>query len=222
MDLAAIFDWDGVVIDSSKAHKESWEILGREVGKPMPEDHFERGFGLKNQYIIPEILGWTRDHDEIERLGERKEELYRGILAQKGVNRIPGIEEFLSSLHKAGILCAVGSSTPRKNVETILEMLGFGPYFQTMVCAEDVAQGKPNPEVFLTGAFRLGREPGNCAVFEDAYSGLQAARNGGMKAIGLATTHPRVNLEPYQPDLILDNFLGFGAGDFSRLFDPVN
>ncbi len=218
MHLAAIFDWDGVVIDSSAAHEESWEILGREVGKPMPEDHFERGFGQKNQYIIPEILRWTNHPAEIERLGDRKEELYRQIVAQTGVTCIPGIEDFLKRLNRAGIPCAVGSSTPRQNLETILEMVGFQRYFQALVCAEDVSRGKPDPEVFLTCASRLGRAPDRCVVFEDAYVGLQAARNGGMKVIALATTHRREDLEPHAPDMILDNFLSFRVEHFSRLF----
>ncbi len=218
MDLAAIFDWDGVVIDSSEAHEESWELLGREVGKSMPEDHFERGFGQKNQYIIPEILQWTNHPAEIERLGDRKEELYRQIVAQSGVTCIPGIEDFLRSLNRAGIPCAVGSSTPRQNLETIVEMVGFRRYFQALVCAEDVSRGKPDPEVFLTCASRLGRAPGRCGVFEDAFAGLQAARLGGMKTVALATTHPLEKLESHGPDLILDNFFGYEAKDFSKLF----
>lgn len=219
MKLGALFDWDGVVIDSSKAHEESWDLLGDEVGKPLPEGHFKKGFGRKNQVIIPEILGWTNDSEEIERLGNRKEALYREIVAEKGVDRIPGIEAFLQNLNAVGIGCAVGSSTPRKNVETILEMVGFGPYFQAIVCAEDVTQGKPNPEVFLTGASKLGLEVGNCAVFEDAYAGLQAAKAGGMKAIALSTTHPAEALKAESPDLILENFLGFEFEKFSHLFE---
>lgn len=218
MKLGALFDWDGVVIDSSKAHEESWDLLGEEEGKPLPEGHFKKGFGRKNQEIIPEILGWTHDPREVERLGDRKEALYREIVAEKGVDRIPGIEDFLSSLQSAGIPCAVGSSTPRKNVETILEMVGFGSFFQAIVCAEDVTQGKPHPEVFLTGASRIGLDPASCAVFEDAYAGLKAAKAGGMKAIALSTTHPASDLKPYEPDLILENFLEYNAEKFSPLF----
>lgn len=219
MELGALFDWDGVVIDSSRAHEESWGLLGEEVGQPLPQGHFKKGFGRKNQFIIPEILQWTNDPDEIERIGHRKEELYREIVTEKGVDCIPGIEDFLENLLDAGITCSVGSSTPRKNVETILGMVGFEPYFQAIVCAEDVTSGKPDPEVFLTGASRLGCDPSNCAVFEDAYAGIQAAKAGGMKAIALSTTHPAQALIPYEPDLILDNFLSFNAIDFRKLFN---
>ncbi len=218
MNFGGLFDWDGVVIDSSKAHEESWDLLGEEVGKPLPDGHFKLGFGRKNQVIIPEILKWTTDYEEIERLGDRKEELYREIVAAKGVDRIPGIEAFLKNLHEAGVLCAIGSSTPRKNVETILAMVGFGNYFQAIVCAEDVTQGKPHPEVFLTGAMRLGLEPSKCAVFEDAYAGLKAAKAGGMKAIALSTTHEEGDLQRESPDLIIPDFLDFDVAMLERVF----
>lgn len=218
MKLGALFDWDGVVIDSSKAHEESWCMLAREIGKTLPEDHFKRGFGRKNQVIIPEILKWSDDSSEIEQLGNRKEELYREIVAEKGVDRIPGIKAFLQDLNGAGINCAVGSSTPRKNVETILSLVGFGELFKAIICAENVSQGKPNPEVFLTGAAQIGCDPAACAVFEDAFFGLRAAKAGGMKAIALATTHAATELESESPDLILENFIGFNAKKFIELF----
>jgi beta-phosphoglucomutase family hydrolase len=219
MKLGALFDWDGVVIDSSKAHEESWCMLAEEIGKLLAEDHFKRGFGRKNQVIIPEILNWSNDSVEIEKLGNRKEELYREIIAEKGVDRIPGVEVFLQQLNEAGISCAVGSSTPRKNVETILNMVGFGSYFKAIVCAEDVSQGKPHPEVFLAGASQIGCDPAACAVFEDAYFGLRAPKAGGMKAIALATTHLSSELEAESPDLILENFLEFNAEKFIGLFE---
>lgn len=218
MKLGALFDWDGVVIDSSKAHEESWELLAEEINKPLPNSHFKKGFGRKNQVIIPGILKWTNDPEEIEQLGHRKEELYRHIVSKQGVDRIPGIEAFLKNLNEVGIGCAVGSSTPRKNVETILEMMGFNPYFQAIVCAEDVTRGKPHPEVFLTGAIRLGVDSANCVVFEDALAGLRAAKAGGMKAVALATTHRASVLRKESPDLILNNFSEFDSSDMEKLF----
>ncbi|MCB1121472.1 MAG: HAD family phosphatase [Verrucomicrobiae bacterium] len=218
MDCGAIFDWDGVVIDSSRCHEKSWDLLAEEEGRILPEGHFKKGFGRKNQVIIPDILGWTRDPDEIERLGHRKEALYRQLVLEDGVERISGIEDFLKSLWSAGIPCAVGSSTPRKNVETILGLVGFAGYFEAIVCAEDVTHGKPHPEVFLTAATKLGIQPENCVVFEDAFAGLEAAKAGGMKSIGLATTHPAESLQAHKPDLVLENFLSFSAAEFLRIF----
>lgn len=187
--LGALFDWDGVIIDSSKHHEESWERLARETGLALPPDHFLKGFGMKNEAIIPAILAWTREPAEIRRLSLRKEELYREIIRERGISPLPGVREFLERLDRAGIPCAIGSSTHRKNIETSLEVLGLGPFFQALITAEDVTQGKPDPEVFLKAAAALGRPPSACIVFEDAPVGLEAARAGGMAAVGVATTH---------------------------------
>lgn len=190
MAIGALFDWDGVIIDSALQHERSWEALAAEAGRPLPADHFVRGFGLKNERIIPGILGWTSDPAEVRQLSLRKEALYRELVARDGVVPLPGVREFLALLAEAGVPCAVGSSTHRENIETIIRVAGLGGFFKTIVAAEDVSHGKPDPEVFLKGAERLGLPPGRCVVFEDAVAGLQAARAGGMRAVGVATTHP--------------------------------
>lgn len=187
---AALFDWDGVVIDSSRAHELSWEALAREEGRTLPADHFRRGFGMRNAQIIPELLGWTREAGEIQRLSDRKEGLYREIIRERGIEPLPGVREFLTMLRAAGVRCVVGSSTDRLNITTILGVMGFEGVFQGIVCSEDVRQGKPHPEVFLKAAARAGRQPGRCVVFEDALVGIAAARAAGTKVVGVATTHP--------------------------------
>ena len=186
----ALFDWDGVIIDSSSHHEESWERLAVEVGKPLVPGHFRQGFGRKNEFIIPEILGWTNDLAEIRRLSLRKEALYRVVVAERGVEALPGVTTWLQRLRDAGVPCAIGSSTHRANIELSLEMIGIVRYFDAIVTAEDVSHGKPDPEVFLTGAARVNRAPQNCVVFEDALVGIAAARAGGMKVVAVATTHP--------------------------------
>ena len=187
--LGAIFDWDGVIVDSSRAHEKAWELLGLETGRPLPEGHFKRSFGRKNDEIIPQILGWPVSATEIVRLGRRKEELYRHVLREQGIAPLPGVREFLVSLQSAGIPCAVGSSTERLNIDTIMAGIGLGEYFTAIVSADDTTRGKPDPQVFLLAAQRIDVLPANCAVFEDAFAGLEAARAGGMKAVGVATTH---------------------------------
>jgi beta-phosphoglucomutase family hydrolase len=186
---AALFDWDGVVIDSSRAHELSWEALAREEGRTLPPDHFRRGFGMRNSQIIPELLGWTREAAEIQRLSDRKEALYREIIREQGIELLPGVREFLTMLRAAGVPCVVGSSTDRLNITTILGVMGLEGMFQGIVCSEDVRQGKPHPEVFLKAAARAGQPPERCVVFEDALVGIAAARAAGAKVVGVATTH---------------------------------
>jgi beta-phosphoglucomutase family hydrolase len=188
--VAAIFDWDGVVIDSSEKHEKSWELLASEVGKPLPPGHFKRGFGRKNAIIIPEILKWSHDAEEIQRLGDRKEALYRELVRESGVTILPGACELLASLKRAGIPRAIGSSTPRANLEAIFASTGLDEFFDAVASAEDVVHGKPAPDVFLNAAKLLGVSPVSCVVFEDALSGIEAGHRAGMKVIAVATTNP--------------------------------
>jgi len=189
MKLGALFDWDGVVIDSSAQHERSWEMLSREIERPLPADHFVRGFGMKNQVIIPTILRWSDDPDEIERYSLRKEALYREIIAEEGITPLPGVVELLRMLNEHGVPCAVGSSTHRENIETIFDVIGIRDFFQAVVTAENVSHGKPDPEVFLKSAGEIGRAPENCVVFEDAHVGIEAGLAAGSKVIAVATTH---------------------------------
>lgn len=189
MNLGALFDWDGVIIDSSVQHKQAWEDLARELGKPLSEDHFERSFGMKNQFIIPDIYRWTQDPEEIELWSLRKEEIYRKILASTGISPLPGIIDLLTMLNEHGVPCAVGSSTPRKNIETVFELIALRDHFTTVISADDVSKGKPDPEVFQKSARAIGLEPSHCVVFEDAHVGIEAGLAAGSKVIAVATTN---------------------------------
>ena len=191
----AIFDWDGVVIDSSDAHCQSWDLLAAEDQRPLPVGFFKKSFGMKNQKIIPELLRWATAPAEVQRLGDRKEELYREIIRRDGVRQIPGTRELLERLQAAGVPCAVGSSTPRRNIEQALELIGERQFFQAIVAADDVIHGKPAPDIFLLAAQRLGLPPARCVVFEDAHVGIEAARAGGMKVVGIASSHPADTLQ---------------------------
>lgn len=185
----AIFDWDGVVIDSSRQHELSWEMLSSEEGKPLPPDHFKNGFGRKNEFIIPNLLKWTDDSNEIRRLSLRKEELYREIVVREGIRPLEGVGTWLDRLHQAGVPCVIGSSTHRLNIETVLDVMGFRKHFAAMVTSEDVSHGKPHPEVFLKAAEKISRQPSRCVVFEDAHVGVEAALAGGMKVVAVVGTH---------------------------------
>jgi beta-phosphoglucomutase family hydrolase len=190
----AVFDWDGVIINSAAQHELSWERLARECGKPLPEDHFKRGFGMKNEVIIPELLGWTTAPVDIRILSLRKEAIYREIVRERGMTALPGVETWLRRLREAQIPCVIGSSTHRENITTTLGVLGLEDFFSEIVTAEDVKRGKPDPEVFLTAAQRMGVGPAHAIVFEDALVGIAAARAAGMRVVAVSTTEPRDKL----------------------------
>ena len=189
--LGFLFDWDGVVIDSHRQHEESWQMLAAEMGTTVPEGFFAATFGMRNQQIIPLWFTELKDQpDEIARIGDRKEELYREILRRDGIEPLAGVREFLHALKDAGIPASVGSSTPLKNVETVIEMAGLEGLFSAKTTAEDVQRGKPAPDVFLKAASRIDREPAHCVVFEDAFVGIEAGLAAGMKVVGIASTNP--------------------------------
>jgi HAD superfamily hydrolase (TIGR01509 family) len=192
--FAALFDWDGVILDSARQHALSWDMLAAETGLTLAPDYFKRSFGMKNEVIIPEILGWTRDPAAIRRHSLRKEELYREIIRRDGIEPLPGVREFLHILRAAGVRCVVGTSSHRVNIELCLEMFGLGEFFAGIASAEDVDRGKPDPAVFLQAARLAGMAPERCVVFEDAPVGIEAGLRGGMKVVGVAGTHPEATL----------------------------
>ena len=209
-----LFDWDGVVIDSSAQHERAWELLAAETCLELPAGHFLKGFGKKNEVIIP-ALGWTADEGRIRFLSDRKEELYRQLVADEGVLILPGAVELLSALKAEGIPRAVGSSTPRENLDALFASTGLDAYFDQVVCGSDVVRGKPDPEVFLTGASRLGLSANRCIVIEDAFVGIEAARRASMKVVGVATTNELAALQGC--DLAVASLEGVTTGDLHAL-----
>jgi beta-phosphoglucomutase family hydrolase len=200
----AIFDWDGVIINSAEHHERSWERLSAEIGRPLFEGHFKAGFGMKNEVIIPEMLKWATAPEDIQRLSLRKEAIYREVVVEKGVVALPGVEDWLRKLRKAGVACVIASSTHRENITTTLGMLGLESCFESMVTAEDVKRGKPDPEVFLAAAKKIGVEPDRGVVFEDALVGVAAGLAAGMRVAAVTTTNPREALVRAEATWVVD------------------
>ena len=186
---AVIFDWDGVIVDSSAHHERSWEILAARRGLALPADHFKRGFGKKNDVIIPD-LGWATDPDEVAALAREKEEIYRTLVRDHGIAPLPGVQNLLAVLREAEIPCAIASSTERANLDLPLDLMGLREFFCVIVSGEEVRHGKPDPAVFLLAAQRLGFPPAECVVIEDAHVGIEAAQRAGMRVMAVATTNP--------------------------------
>jgi beta-phosphoglucomutase family hydrolase len=215
MDIGFLFDWDGVVIDSHNQHEESWALLADELNISLPEGFMKQTFGMRNQSIFPMWMPELAGNDaKIRELADRKEELYRDILRRDGIEALPGVKTFLQAAKAAGIPASVGSSTPRKNIDTVIEMASLHGLFDAIVSADDVTHGKPHPEVFLTGAQRLNRKPERCVVFEDAFVGIEAGKAGGMKVVGIASTHPIEKLT--QADLAVPNLIGIDPRELAQ------
>jgi beta-phosphoglucomutase len=181
---AAIWDVDGTLVDTAELHFRAWDRLCREVGTPFSRADFAATFGQRNPEIIPTLFRRPVDATESGQLGDRKEAYYREA-AQQGVQLLPGVTALLAGLKAAGFRQGIGSSAPRANLELILELTGAAASFTAVVAMEDTQRGKPDPEVFLTAARKVGVEPACCVVFEDAIAGVQAAKAAGMKCVAV-------------------------------------
>jgi beta-phosphoglucomutase len=185
---AVIFDMDGVLVDTYRAHYRSWLEMAEPEGLHFSEAEFGPTFGRTSREIIGHFWGENRfDAEAIVALDARKEAAFRRII-EDDFPAMPGIVELLGTLQAEGFRLAVGSSGPRENVDMVLDRLGTRSLFGAVVTGNDVTQGKPDPQVFLLAAERLGVRPARCVVIEDAPAGVAAARAAGMACVGLLST----------------------------------
>jgi beta-phosphoglucomutase len=213
---AVIFDVDGVLINSYRAHMLAWMQLGEKLGRPITEQEFVPTFGRRNREIFHALWPDIPDR-EVERLGEWKEAAYREIVA-RDFPAMDGARELLDTLKAAGFALAIGSSGPPENIEVALRGLGRAHLFDAIVSGPEVVHGKPEPEVFLKAAAKLSIEPPRCAVLEDSLAGLEAARRAGMVAIGLTGTFDRAPLAE-KADLVVESLRELAPESLAAMMD---
>ena len=213
-DRAVLWDMDGTLTDSEEFHWLSWRDTMAGEGIAITRQQFLDTFGWRNDAIIPRMLGKAASAEDIARIGDTKEERYRKLVRERGVLPLPGVTGWVRRLREDGWRQAIASSAPRLNVEVVLEVLGFKEYFNAMVSAEDVTRGKPDPEVFLKAAARLGVRPERCIVVEDARAGIEAAQNAGMRSIGIS--HGGKVLPA---DIVVSSLDQLPEGSFERLLE---
>jgi beta-phosphoglucomutase family hydrolase len=183
---AVLWDMDGTLIDSEELHWISWRDTMAKEGFPITPEQFLATFGQRNDSILPKWLGSAATPELIEKIGNEKEERYRDLVRRKGITPLPGVATWLQRLHDQGWFQAIASAAPRANIDVILEALSAARFFQAIVAAEDVRKGKPDPEVYLTAASRVGASPAKCIVVEDALAGIEGARRANMRCIGVS------------------------------------
>lgn len=209
-----IFDLDGVLVNSSALHFQSWQIVGAERGFTMTEALFRETFGMPNPQIFVRLFGKPLPDEEARALSEHKEAVYRKLAAGR-LRPLPGAIALLQALRADGFRLALGSSTPLSNIRVVLRAIGAEEYFHAIVCADDITHGKPHPEVFLKAAERIGVPPRRCVVVEDAVVGVQAAKAARMRCVAITTTHPRERLQ--EADRIIDCLTEISPEDFRAL-----
>jgi HAD superfamily hydrolase (TIGR01509 family) len=181
---AVIFDLDGVVADSHPIHEAAWKTLLLEQGLDSATLNLDFLYaGRPRREILRHYLG-SIESAEMEQLGRRKDELY--AVAAHQLKTKPGIPRVLSELNSAGILCALATSAGRTRAHESLEQFSITKQFSLIVTGEDAAVAKPDPEIFLLAAEKLGVKPQECIVVEDSVAGVEAARAAGMRCVGYA------------------------------------
>lgn len=183
----AIFDLDGVIVDTAKYHYLAWKRLAGELGFEFSEKDNERLKGVsrvRSLEILLEIGGIKADPQQMIQMASLKNNWYVEYITKMDESELlEGAREYLLRLRQQGVGIALGSAS--KNAPLILENLKITELFDAVIDGNKVSQAKPDPEVFLLGARELGLEPGACIVFEDAEAGVQAAKNAGMRVVGI-------------------------------------
>ncbi|WP_080057488.1 HAD family hydrolase [Spirosoma aerolatum] len=204
--FAALFDMDGVLIDNADFHLNAWLQFAQNHGLSLTRDQYMDHI---NGHISADSLAYVLQRPvtpaEVIILTEEKEAIYRELY-RPHLRPTPGLITFLDTLKRAGVPMAVGTSAPESNVGFTLDGTQLRPYFDAIVDASMIHKGKPDPEIYLTAAQRVGVEPSRCVVFEDAFAGIEAGLRAGMSVIALATTHTRSELADKGASLIIDDF----------------
>jgi HAD superfamily hydrolase (TIGR01509 family) len=210
----AVFDLDGTLTDNMAFHQRAFDaFLARHGLPPLTHELRQRLDGKRNRDIFPILFGRALDDAaQIAYAGE-KEALYRELSSGR-LAPLPGLSELLAALARHGVPSAVATSAPRENVDHTLRELGLERAFAAVARADDVAHGKPHPDVFLLAAKRLGVAPERCVAFEDAPVGIEAARRAGMTCVALTTTFASevFTTHPVAPHHVVRDFAEYLAG----------
>ncbi len=198
---AVIWDLDGTLIDSSQYHWEAWQSVTAVEKFTLTYEQYVADFGKRNDEILRGRVGEDLTDEYIARVSLAKEEVYRNLVRTKGLELLPGARYWLERLKAEGWLQALGTSAPRGNIDAAFAALGIERFFDAVMSSEQVKAGKPEPDVFLVAAEKMGVEPRDCIVIEDAPSGVEAARRAGMKSIGVLTTHNELKADLVVPRL---------------------
>lgn len=201
--MVLVFDMDGVLVDNHLYHQKAWIEFGRRHGITITETDFLTHFGSTNHTVLKSLFGNALTDTQITLLGEEKELIYKDMYASD-IKPLKGLTEFLALSIERNIPLALATSAPKVNVDFTLKATGLTGYFNLITDSSMVSKGKPDPEVYLVTAAKLGVNPSDCIVFEDSVPGIISAKNAGMRVIGVATTHNPQELMIHVKEIIMN------------------
>jgi beta-phosphoglucomutase len=191
--IALIFDLDGVIVDSNPLHREAWRAYNRRFGIETTESMQQWMYGKRNDEIVRGFFGTGLSEEEVVAHGAAKERLYREMMGSRLTESlVPGVTRILRE--RNGTPVGLATNAERANVDFVLDgvKVGGSPLrscFRAIVDGQQVSRPKPAPDIYLRAAELLGAGPRNCIVFEDSYTGVEAALAAGARVAGLRTTH---------------------------------
>lgn len=219
MPAAAIFDMDGVLIDSNPFHLQKWTEYLRERGVAFKEEELPKLIlGKRNDSLIRHFFGPNVTQEESRRMSEEVEARFRAAFAAHA-KPLPGLDRLVRECQVAGVPMAVASSAMRKNVEFAVDALGYRHYFKRLVSGDEVSRPKPDPEIYLKTTMMLGVRPGDSIGFEDSLPGIEAVKQAGMKCIAIGSTFPMEELRDTRADLVVKSFEELTLARLRALFD---
>ncbi|MNR96532.1 Phosphorylated carbohydrates phosphatase [compost metagenome] len=204
---AVLFDMDGVVVDNAALHREVWADFARSHGLAPTEAEIRATDGRRAVDVVRLLFKEELEDDQVLARAAEREIRYRQSLERGHVQAVPGIEPFLEALGEARIPRVLATSATLENVDLVLRRLALANLFDAVISAEDVRNGKPNPEVYLTAASRAHADPARCLVIEDALPGVQAAKAAGATCLGLSTSQSEEALYGAGADWVAPHFL---------------
>jgi len=181
---AVIFDMDGVLIDSEPLYMEQEQRAYARYGVTLEPTELSKFVGTTQRYMGSVIKQDYALTEALEALMAQHQAQLLSRLAKEPLSAMPGVSALLTLLNNAGIPCAVASSSPRELVDIILRKTQLLTFFKTVVCGDDVMHSKPDPDIFLLAAKRLGIAPEQCLVIEDSHHGVTAAKAAAMRCVG--------------------------------------
>ena len=208
--LLAIFDHDGVLVDTLAFHQQAWVDMGKETGLDLTEEFIHKTFGMTNASIFQLLKGDSITADEMKSYSDLKEDRYRNA-ATGNIALMEGVRELLDGLIAHGVRLAIGSSGVLPNLQLTVRECGLDGQFAAIASVEDITKGKPDPQVFLVAARKCGIDPARSMVFEDAPVGIQAAKSAGMYAVGLTTSHPAQAMWDAGADEVVEDLRGYNV-----------
>ncbi len=204
---ALIFDMDGVICDTMAYHLQAWDtyIDRTPALQGVDRSKLKTMGGKRNSELLPELLGRSVTETEVLALGQSKDAIFRELIAPE-LTGLAGILEFLQQATATGLKLGLGTSASQENVDLIMSWNDIGDYFPVRVTEVDVQRGKPDPQCYLLVAERLGVNPENCLVFEDAVAGVEAAWRAGMACWGVLTLHTQGELQAKGASVCIEDF----------------